>query len=330
MPSRHNHYNSRADTPPGTDSRENRSAMIARLLRFAGAVLLVLYSALSAAQTGTITLAEGALRLLRGPSVMLAGEGVQIQPGDILETDDRGISVVEFADGLLLGLGPRTRLYLADVSPRLRRDESGQPIILLAGWCKLQAGKQAPADGYRVLAAALGVSTGDARLLAHAAEQRASLFLESGAGRLLEPDEQGKTTKTGTLAAGQFASRVAAQRTSLQPRPDAAFLAGMPKGFRDALPARPDRLKANPKAPKFDHDVRYDEVKDWLQMPQSWRGELVRRFTVRLRDADFRKALAANLAHHPEWQPILYPPQRHEAGHASSRNRDSQQREQAQ
>jgi hypothetical protein len=303
--------------------------MIARMLRFSGAVLLVLYTALSAAQTGTITLAEGALRLLRGPSVLLGAEGVRVQPGDILETDDRGISVVEFADGLLLGLGPRTRLYLADGNPRLRRDEPGQPIILLAGWCKLQAGKQAPADGYRLLTDALGVSTGDAKLLAHAAEQRASVFLESGAGRLLEPDESGKTSKGGTLTAGQFASRVAAQRTSLQPRPDAAFLAGMPKGFRDALPARPDRLKANPKSPKFDHDARYDEVKDWLQIPQSWRGEMVRRFTVRLRDADFRKALAASLSHHPEWQPILYPP-RPKAEHASPRNRDSQQREQAQ
>lgn len=304
--------------------------MNAGLLRFGGAVLLVLYTALSAAQTGTITLAEGALRLLRGPSVLLAGEGVQVQPSDILETDDRGISVVEFADGLLLGIGPRTRLYLAEGNPRSRREETGRAIILLAGWCKLQAGKQAPADGYRVLTEALGVSTGDAKLLVHTTDRRASVFLESGAGRLLEPDESGKAGKGGTLAAGQFASRVAAQRASLQPRPDAAFLAGMPKGFRDALPARPDRLKANSKAPKFDHDVRYDEVKDWLQIPQSWRGELVRRFTVRLRDADFRKALAANLAHHPEWQPILYPPRWHEGGHALPRNRDSQQREQAQ
>ena len=308
---------------PGTANRENCSAMIVRMLRLAGALLLVLSLPLDAAEIGTITLAEGSVRLLRGPSLLNASEGVRIQPGDVLETNERGISVVEFADGLLLGLGPRTRLYLPEGTRRSKSAEPGQAIILLAGWLKLESGKQAPADGYRVLTTALGVSTRDAKLLLHAADQRASLFLESGSARILEPDEAGRASGGAALGAGQFASRMRAQRTSVRARPDAGFLENMPRWFRDALPARPGRLKTNPKAPKADHDAAYDEVSDLLQLPQTWRGEMVRRFSARLRDPAFRKAVAANMNHHPEWHRILYPPRPPEAGRQKPQYRDS-------
>ena len=282
--------------------------MTARMLCFVGVFFLLLSTGLSAAEIGAITLAESSLRLLRGPSVLTASEGVRIQPGDLLETGNGGISVVEFADGLLIGLGPGTRLYLPEGNTRSKNAEPGQAIILLAGWMKLEPGKQVPADGYRILTAALGVATRDAKLLVQATEQHASVFVESGSGRLLEPDEAGRAAKGAALGAGQFASRVATQRPSVQPRPDQGFLANMPRAFRDTLPARPERLKAGPKAPKADHDAGYDEAKDLLQLPQTWRGEMVRRFSVRLRDAGFRKAVAANMARHPEWHPILYPP----------------------
>lgn len=308
---------------PGTANRENSSAMIVPMLRFAGALLLVLSLPLDAAETGAITLAEGSVRLFRGPSLLTASEDVRIQPGDMLETSDRGISVVEFGDGLLLGLGPRTRLYLPESTPRSQSAEPGQPIILLAGWLKFESGKQAPADGYRILTTGLGVSTRDAKLLLHAADQRASLFLESGSGRILEPDEAGRASRGAALGAGQFASRIGAQRTAVQARPDAGFLANMPRWFRDALPARPERLKASPRAPKTDRDAAYDEVSDLLQLPKTWRGEMVRRFLVRLRDPAFRKAVAANMDHHPEWHRILYPPRPPEASRQKSRHEDS-------
>ena len=312
---------------PGAANGENCSDMNARMLRLVGALLLVLSARLNAAETGSITLAEGSVRLLRGPSVLVASEGVRIQPGDMLETDNRGISVVEFGDGLLLGLGPGSRVYLPEGIARSKNAEPGQPIILLAGWLKLESGKQASVDGYRILTTVMGASTRDAKLLVHVAEQRASLFLESGSARILEPDEAGRPTRGAALSAGQFASRVATQRTSVQARPDAGFLANMPRGFRDALPARPDRLKANPKAPKADHDARYDELRDWLQLPQTWRGEMVRRYSVRLRDPEFRKAVAANMARHPEWHPILYPPRPPEASRQRLRSRESQNTE---
>lgn len=304
--------------------------MIARMLRFAGAFLLVLSTQLHAVETGAITLAEGGVRLMRGAAVLQASEGVRIQSGDILETDDRGFCVVEFGDGLLIGLGPLTRIYLADGNPRTKQADSGQAIILLAGWLKLQSGKGAPADGYRVLATGLGISSRDANLLAHATDQRMSVFMESGSARLLEPDDAGRTAVGPTLGVGQFVSRGAGQRLALQARPDSGFLVGMPRGFRDALPARPERLKASPKAPKPDHDARYEEVKDWLQLPQAWRVDMVRRFSVRLRDAQFRKAVTANLPRHPEWHAVLYPPRPSEAGRAPLRYRDSRNKEQAQ
>lgn len=304
--------------------------MTAWMLRLAGALFLFLPAPSNAAQNGVITLAEGNLRLLRGPAVLVAAEGVRIEPGDMLESDNRGLTVVEFGDGLRIGLGPDSRIYLPEGNARAKNAEPGQPIIVLAGWIKLEPGKPGPADGYRLLTPALGAATGEAKLLLHAGDQRASLFVESGSARLLEPDPSGKTAVGALLGAGQFASRVAAQRPAVQSRPEASFLATMPRTFRDALPARPDRLKADPKPPKADHDARYDEVKGWLQLPPSWRGEMPRRYAVRLRDPAFRKALAANLAQHPEWQPILYPPHPRIAGRDPPRRRDSTHTEPAQ
>lgn len=281
-------------------------------------MLLLASAGIGAADFGVITLAEGNLRLLRGAAVLQAAQGVRVEPGDILESDDRGIDILEFNDGLLLGLGPNSRLFLPEGGTRRKGADAGQAIVLLAGWLKAEAGKQAPAEGYRILTTTLGLATRDAKLLLHAAE-RASLFVESGGGRLLEPDAAGRAASGAMLRAGQFARRAATQRAALQERPSAEFLASMPRGFRDALPARPERLKADPLAPKALHDARYEDVKDWLMLPSAWRGELMRRYVVRLRDADFRKAVAANIARHPEWRRILFPPPPPEGDAAETR-----------
>lgn len=302
--------------------------MIAWMLRLVAALLLVVSTQPYAAEAGTITLVEGSVRLLRGAVVLQATEGVRVQPGDMLETD--GICVVEFGDGLLLGLGPASRIHLPETGNRARNTEPGQAIFVLSGWLKLQSGKQASSNGYLVLTTLMGIATREAKLLVHAAEQRASVFMESGSARLFEPDEGGRMSKGPALDGGQFASRAAGQRLTVHSRPDGAFLAAMPRGFRDALPARPDRLKSSPKAPRADHDARYDEARDLLQLPQAWRGDMVRRFSGRLRDAEFRKAVATNLARHPEWRPILYPPRAADLGRVSLRDRDSRPKEHVQ
>lgn len=283
--------------------------MIARTLGFTGMLFLLLLSGrLGAAEAGVVTVAEGAIRVMRGTMALQLAQGARVQPGDIIETDNRGIGVVEFGDGLILGLGPGTRLFLPETSSRGRGTEPGQPVILLAGWLKAEAGKRAPADGYRILAPALGVAMREARLLARASAQGASLFLESGTGRLLEPDAAGKAARGSELGAGQFAQRAPAQRAAVLDRPTAEFLASMPRSFRDALPARPALLKAEAVAPRVEREVRYDDVRDWLQLPAAWRGELMKRLSVRLRDPDFRAAAIASAPSHPEWHSILFPP----------------------
>lgn len=302
--------------------------MTARMLHCVGALLFVLSTQPHAGEGGVITLAEGGVRVVRGAALLQAAEGVRVLPGDVLEAE--AISVVELADGLLLGLGPATRLYLPESTSRPKSADAADALILLSGWLKLQSRQRATADGYLILTNSLGVATRDATLLVHAAEQRTSLFVETGSARLLEPEASGRTTAGAALGAGQFAVRGAGQRVALQGRPDGGFLAAMPRGFRDALPSRPDRLKASPKAAKAERDARYDEVRDLLQLPQSWRGDMVRRFSARLRDAEFRKAIAANMAQHPEWRPILYPPRPVGPSRASLRERDSQPKEQGQ
>jgi hypothetical protein len=256
---------------------------------------------------GSLTLLEGSLRLIRGANVSQAMESMQVRQGDILETGDRAFAQLELAGGVIVALGPSTRLYLLRPSASSKGTDTAE-LILLSGWLKAES--SAGAATFRFETPALAAATGNGALLFHTNETGCDLFVESGAATVSEVTTEGHARDPKPAKAGQFFSRHAAKTATVTSRPTPAFIEGMPVAFRDTLPSRLAHFKGKPAEPKPQHAVTYTEVEPWLTMPAAWRHGFVERFQSRLQDPEFRKQLDARINQHPEWGPILHPEKR--------------------
>src|SRR5690349_21530125 len=99
------------------------------------AALLALSLVAIAEDVGMATLIEGGpLRLIRGATMMHAGEGVPLRRGDIIEIPNAGFAQLELAGGAVVALGPSTRVFL------LRRDAAATELVVLEGWLKAEVG----------------------------------------------------------------------------------------------------------------------------------------------------------------------------------------------
>src|SRR5262245_14933082 len=88
-----------------------------------------------------VTLIEGGGgALLRGTSRYALAEGVRLQTGDIIELGDKGVAQIEFADGVILNLGPRTRFYAGAIVGRVAKGGVSD-LYLMQGWSKITSGK---------------------------------------------------------------------------------------------------------------------------------------------------------------------------------------------
>src|SRR5215813_9244338 len=91
---------------------------------------------------GSVTMLEGALRVIRGASVVKGVEGMHLRQGDILETSDNGFAQLEIAGGII-ALGPATHVLVF----RQAGDKSQQSeLVLLSGWLK---GESTAAPSFR-------------------------------------------------------------------------------------------------------------------------------------------------------------------------------------
>ena len=256
----------------------------------------------AAAQPATVTLLEGPASVVRGVTRYTLAEGVRLQPGDIIETGDKGIAQVEFADGVAVAMSPGTRLLSVSAA---RGKSSAGDYYMTQGGLKISGLKQGtsfrfvtpyftlqPAEGTAVLALGKG---------------EASVFVESGDARITEPAPKGTAAAPLRLKGGEFYSRKADQKGAVAPRPSQAFIGSLPKVFLDPLPSRAARYKEREIQPKRVDDVSYVEVETWLKAPPDIRRPLVQRFRPRVSDPAFRAALVANLKFHPEWDPVLCP-----------------------
>lgn len=268
------------------------------------ALLLAPVSAL-AQSAGSVTMLEGPLRLIRGTSVSLGMESMQVRQGDMLETGERAFAQMELAGGAIVALGPSSRLYLLRPSAGGKGGDSAAELILLSGWLKAESGAGAATFRYETLS--LAAATGNGALVFHTNESGCDVFVESGAATIDEVTTEGHARDPKPGKAGQFFSHHGGKGVTVLPRPTPAFIDGMPVAFRDTLPSRLAHFKGKPAEPKVQHTVSYPEVEHWLTMPSAWRHGLVERFEPRLKDSEFRKQLEAHLNQYPEWGPILHP-----------------------
>ncbi len=274
-------------------------AVVAALL--AGAVL-----PLQAADApALITLVEGAAPLLvEGARSLTAAPGLKLNAATIIDTTPAtALLRVEFADGSLLDLGPETRAML--LPPGLAGSGPRAPAFyLLQGWAKHTVSGGAKAGGQLAFAAEVLQPSGVT--VSRVSGDALQLFVESGGLQLQE--RRLKPASTLNLKGGEFYERDGADKGRISPRPVPDFLKSVPRAFRDTIPPRAAQLKGRPPEPQAAPAPGYAGLKAWLTAEPVIRREFPRRFAQPAREPAFREALVKNLAAHPEWEPVLFPP----------------------
>jgi hypothetical protein len=255
-------------------------------------LLWLLPTAARAEELGTFTMLEGSVRVIRGTAVLRAVEGMRFENGDIVETGSPAFVQAEFAAGTIAAIGPSTRVWV---------HKSGE-MMLMSGWLKGESGQGG--GGYRYVSPLLTASSKSGAVILHAAPGLAELFVESGTANV----EGGEGSHVIAAKSGQFLTHHASKTVAVNPRPDAAFVDGMPRPFRDTLPSRlPHFAGKKPAEPRHDHDVTYAEIEPWMKFGRSWRRSLEERFQPRLKDAEFRKEVEQHISDYPEWDRVLHP-----------------------
>jgi hypothetical protein len=268
-------------------------------------ILLAPAHLLAEPSTGTVTMLQGTLRLIRGTTVYRGVEGILLKPGDILESSDGGFAQLEFPAGIV-ALGPSGRLYILAGRASSGGRAISLDLILLGGWLKSEA--VAGKGLIRVRTPLLAASTNGSSIVVRSSAAACELFVESGGpASISEVTPSGDTRPSTQAKAGQFFTRQKGVPISTLARPSAAFVDAVPKEFRDTLPSRQGRFSDKPVQAKSEHAVSYDEIEPWLTTPSAWRHGLAERFAPRLSDANFRKQIESHLRELPEWDPLLHP-----------------------
>jgi hypothetical protein len=268
-----------------------------------GLIGLVLSGACMAQAPGLVTILEGDALVVRGAARLRAAEGMRLAHGDIVETASGTFAQIEFADQSVLGLGGASRVMVGGPA-KLKAERT---LYALAGWFKLtNARKDAAARGWEFRSPLVEFGLLPPVVVVQVKPGEVSLFAERGEIKLAER-QVGAAPGAVTVKSTQFYRRSAGARGAAAAAPPAAFVADMPKAFRDSLPLRAEKFKDREVNPKAGPDFAYADVEPWLKSETPFRRQFIERWRVKARDNAFRAALVANLSHHPEWDPVLFP-----------------------
>jgi len=265
-----------------------------------GAMWFAAGGALATEVVGTITILDGDALIVRGAARLRAAEGVRLQQGDIVETGDKAFGQIELVEHTVLEMGPKSKAMIGG-PPRYKLERT---VYALTGWFKLTNARSegnVRAFELRSPLIEIGLLPGVVTMQLQPAE--AVLFVERGDLKLLE---RPAGTPVG-VRQGQTYRRPAGARGTIAPVAPPAFVAEMPRPFRDSLPQRADRFRGREVAARTAPELGYADAAPWLGTESSFRRQFVERWRVKARDAEFRRGLVAGLRAHPEWDPILFP-----------------------
>lgn len=254
---------------------------------------------------GIVTIVEGEIFATRESTRFALAEGVRILADDIVETAAQAkLARIEFSDGLVLDIGPNTRVLM---TPRFRGERGSNrttKLYVLQGWAKITVPKSLAAASF---ASEFFDLTGIARDAVLNVEPTASaVFAESGELTLVERSK-GKAGAAVKLKSGEFLSRSGDAKAVLAQRPAADFIARVPRAFLDTLPTRAALFSTREVAPKRLAPITYADVQAWVDAEAGLRPLFVARWKALAQMPDFRKGLVAGLRAHPEWDRTLFP-----------------------
>ena len=272
------------------------------MFRLALAVALSWAASFAAAAdtAGVATIIEGKASVIHGSARYDILLGTRLAADDLVRTGDATFLRVEYADGSAVDLGPDSELQLNAPG---RRKAALPALYLLSGWLKLSAGS-APGAGFSSPRLAVSDVVGSVVVRV---DSGTGFFVEQGSARALERHGHGNAENL-TLKSGSFLALDADKPAHVQDRPAPAFVAALPRAFRDPLPLRYEKFAGHPVASHGRAAFTYADVALWLNAEPAIRRPFVQQWRDRADDAAFREGLEHDLALHPEWDPILHPP----------------------
>ncbi len=251
-----------------------------------------------------ITLADKPVRIIRGVTVFKAVVGVPVQKDDIVETGASGAQI-EVSKELMFALAPETKIYLLNTQ---FSESNHVEIVLINGWLKVFDKRSGASGRVLITTPSIRVSLEAGFSIVHVSAGKTEMFAEEGLQTVAEFNEAGKLGAEMKIGREQYASRLVGQSLKIIPRPPKEFIAEMPIIFRDPVVAAPDRLKGIKMQAVKERELDYPDIEHWLKSNIAARKSFVNRFRPRLKDADFRKQLDAQLGQTVDWKPILHPP----------------------
>lgn len=249
-----------------------------------------------AAERGIYTVVDGDARVLRGVTWFRLAPGARVEEGDVVEASE--LVQCELATGSALAMHGPALAYVASFQDERKRPAT--EIVLSGGWFKFAGAAKAPPVRLRLPTATVDLT--DAIVVLHADAGAVQVFVEKGGAQLSIP-VRGKEGPPREAKEGEFWTRSGDRAFVADERPPAAFVAAMPRDFRERLPSLAARFATAPAPLAAGRDVTFDEAWPWLSGP--WRKPFVRRFAPRLGDPAFRAAAAARPI--PEWDRMLHP-----------------------
>ena len=164
-------------------------------------LLLLLFALLplsvTAQDVGVLTFGEGAMRVIRGTTVLQGVVGMRLHQSDIIETADAGFVQLEFSGGTIVLLGASSQLFIlshtAGGAAHKTTGKATAELVLLSGWLK---GETASTGMYGYLSPLLAATTQGGTILLHGTAGSAEVFIESGSAKVSEVNAQGNLGPT--------------------------------------------------------------------------------------------------------------------------------------
>lgn len=266
------------------------------------AFLLVLFAAgAAAAEAGIYTIVDGDVRVLRETAWFRLVPGARARDGDIVDAINEYSQVqLEWTGGGIMNLQGPALVHTGAVVAADNKSGAAE-LLVRRGWIKAAAGKRA----MRLRLSNVTLDFVDAIVVARGDAEHSELFVESGSAKFVPVAARGKVATPLEAKSGEYLERVGDRTAVAQPRPPQAFVAALPRQFRDALPALAANFAEEPELVRG-REITLAEAEPWLA-PGASRRTFVRRFTPRLSDPAFRAGVNARITAYPEWDRVLHP-----------------------
>ena len=265
---------------------------------------LLLASALSyGADLGVVTILDGNARVLRGVSWYKLTEGARVQDGDVIDAADHAQVQVELSAGPMVNFVGPAELFAAAAGSREGKQLAPAELYLTRGWLKLAV--KAGGEGLRVRSPAGALVTSDGVAVMHAEPETLEAFVERGRVRLIEPSRGAGEGAVHELNGDDFAIRASDRPFASAGAAPQAFVAAMPRQFRDPLPNRAQLYQVSHVQLVADRAITFAEAEPWLTGP--YRRVFLKRLQPRLADPEFRALVVAKAQAYPEWHGALFP-----------------------